>query len=589
MCVKQNLSVFLFFSLSFSTVAIPESPLKKAIKCFLHDKTPGPLGELSTVFLGTSTSVHPKEWDFALNLIMENKKDMLPVKQECWEFLRVVFYPSKRTLDEEKFLDDLGTEIGLIGQEQLTTFTLKLYQSFVGWPLRRSFFHNNLLWYSSLLCADRNLQPYQCAVMFTSCPVKDKELTYYKQWAQFYVKGFDTPESPKAKLYSDFVQWVCCGTPPIYALDHPDSPFSRAFKLIRDKPGANACPGLLSHIETFPLPVEIAEEYFVYYFQKYLVTHLIEYLEGINFNPEKTLTAIGQILSLKNFVCLGDEQKNLLYGLRVYVLCEQDKVQEAMTEFQGIDKKKLPFSIVRSCACSLMLKEKCAEARKLLEQYSATQERDFWLTICDALTKLLSANSETEADFSSDSDENPPQCTGSPPVEIPPEKVSSVPPGYHAQPQRVPSYAEQLQRAKKKREQQKQKIQALITHYSNPVLTPTRISLQPNVFAVMEQLFGVAKEGRVQLTWEDIEHFIKSIGGMLDGTGERIKISFPPKVLDKQEKNSKQEKISFDKNHGSRSSGIFDPSDNYHHRLITLLKFSGYDSSSFEVMTTSRQ
>jgi len=95
-------------------------------------------------------------------------------------------------------------------------------------------------------------------------------------------------------------------------------------------------------------------------------------------------------------------------------------------------------------------------------------------------------------------------------------------------------------------------------------------------FHTAEQIFGVAKKGREELDFEKIREFITAIGGTFSAESEKIKITFPSLT-----ETGKHVSLAIDRSHGSRGAGIFDPSDTYHHRLIRVLRFHGYDSTCF--------
>ncbi len=94
----------------------------------------------------------------------------------------------------------------------------------------------------------------------------------------------------------------------------------------------------------------------------------------------------------------------------------------------------------------------------------------------------------------------------------------------------------------------------------------------------MQQLFGFAKAGRQSLTWTQVGLFINTIKGKTITTGEQFQISFPSLPRPDRPVN-----VGFDKGHSSRKPEKFNPSDPYHRRLITALRFHGYDSELFKI------
>ena len=573
--------MFLFW-LAFSSEVPLTFPaaMKSFLTCNEVDK-PKAIQALETLFFVGSLESKQRIWVMK-NMLKVSEALVSNEKKNFWNLYRVVFFERERTDVEADVLHNLAFDTLRIQKKEISEFrseTKKNLRDAFPWAQTWSMTEKAEM-FLSLIAADESDKSYILSVILAMQDRTDVEAS--KAWASFYLKTSTPPSNPKCYFYADFARYLLNKNPEIDQKKYDrQSPFVKAFLAMKDKRVA-ACAALISHCENMYAKIEnVADAWIIQYFHAYVRDNFDKYLAGMDLKSGDTLSAIGTILSSQLGQHLVESNKSLLLGIKARVLIDLGNKAEAMEILERIKGKKELVGIIRSCACTLMYQSDFSNARKLLEE-SNNPDLLFWLLICNQIEYLQQAQQEQESDaesvvsqgesldFGDDSEQ---ESADERPEEVP------VSVEWHAQQKRILSYTEQCEKAAEKRKLKLVNLKKLVECASRPDLQEDRkIRLSQEVFSVAEQLFGVAKEGRNLLTFDQINNFIIAIRGRFSAESEKIKISFPSLIHE-----NKMVFLSIDKSHGARQTGVFDPSDTYHHRLIRVLRFHGYDSSSFNL------
>lgn len=505
-----------------------------------------------------------KQRELVVTNLLSLNSSLSPEEKKYWDFYRFIFLPERRTRNENEVVAALaGQALDIQNRKRADFDSAITTKAKTAIPFINGWFRSSVAYFVACIAADTENKQYICAVICSQTGTKQ----FNTDWAKFYLKMGQAPTSPKAKLCHDFVQYSINKTQPLYQQQYPaESSFSVAFRTFTTAPILNYY-AMAKHLTQMPSEIlSIEDFYMTIFFSRYLNLNLTEYL-GIDTIDQKekiqTITLIKQRGELFN---INPNQENMLKAFHAMFLIELEQhhaSKQALKILAETEKNSDVFPMIKRCAFLLLYRENFQEARQLFACYPNQPDTQFNMKLCDAWERIKTPSQTDARDTTEFSDFE-----------------DQAPPG--AKSEEAESAEEPTRKQRVKTRPKKEEIEQLIKCKAFQPLAPIKKSIPQNAFDVMQQLFGVAKAGRQSLTWTQVGLFIDAIGGKTITTGEQIQISFPSLIHPERPVN-----VGFDKPHGSREKGIFDPSDTYHHRLITALRFHGHDSEQFKLTQAS--